>query len=378
MKNEYLYDSAYFTSLETGWTSLSFPIISKTLIKSLQSLTPKPENYVLDLGCGSGVYESILSSTGCHVIGIDYAVDGLTLGPSGCEMSRIVADACHLPIKNEQLYIIFSTEVLEHILDTERAIGEMYRTLADGGRIILTTTLYYSAINTYLSQAIKDKHSFKMIAVNLVKYFAGYFSSQVQQQFIQEWCFTILGGHYHGFKPSHLKKIIRNAGFTIVESRPLYVFEPIGFSRHTTVRGVFRELSFPVAVIATPIILLIKVLNRFLKLLGMGANNIFLVCQKPNTASSYNDVLTSKVPLRKNIIDLLCCPTTKQSVRFNSEESFVSTNFLSDTDRQECNLVNRQHASGVLVREDGLISYKVCNGIPIMTESHEIRTSSQV
>ncbi|HVW71531.1 MAG TPA: class I SAM-dependent methyltransferase [Candidatus Paceibacterota bacterium] len=55
----------------------------------------------------------------------------------------IVADAHDLPLPDASFEQILATEVLEHLHTPERAVAEMARVLAPGGRVILTTRFIF-------------------------------------------------------------------------------------------------------------------------------------------------------------------------------------------------------------------------------------------
>jgi SAM-dependent methyltransferase len=184
------------------------------------------------------------------------------------------------PLPDQTAAIVFSTEVLEHIEDAEAALKEYNRMLRQGGLLILTTTLYFSSINVYLSTAIQQKHSPRQVILETLQYLAGFFSRRQQQKFVRKWCFAPLGGHYHGFKSGALKAMIRRAGFQIMEAHPLYIFPPVGFSRYSTVESVRKAFRFPVSAVMTAAVLGISGVNFCLKTLRIGANNVYLVARK--------------------------------------------------------------------------------------------------
>ena len=55
----------------------------------------------------------------------------------------VVADAHALPFKDGEFENILCSEVLEHLHTPEKAISEMYRVLAPGGTLILTTRFMF-------------------------------------------------------------------------------------------------------------------------------------------------------------------------------------------------------------------------------------------
>jgi len=55
----------------------------------------------------------------------------------------VVADAHNLPFRDGEFEVILCSEVLEHLHTPEVAIAEMYRVLAPGGSLILTTRFMF-------------------------------------------------------------------------------------------------------------------------------------------------------------------------------------------------------------------------------------------
>jgi len=55
----------------------------------------------------------------------------------------VVGDAHALPFANGAFEQVLTTEVLEHLVDPQRAIDEMWRVLRPGGRLVLTTRFLF-------------------------------------------------------------------------------------------------------------------------------------------------------------------------------------------------------------------------------------------
>ena len=56
---------------------------------------------------------------------------------------RVIGDAQALGIADASFPVILCTEVLEHLPEPQRAIDEMYRVLAPGGTLLLTTRFLF-------------------------------------------------------------------------------------------------------------------------------------------------------------------------------------------------------------------------------------------
>ena len=71
-------------------------------------------------------------------------------------LADIKADICDLPIKNDSYDFILCNHVLEHIVDDEKAMKELYRVLKKGGTGIFQVPLNMSNKQTYEDFTITD------------------------------------------------------------------------------------------------------------------------------------------------------------------------------------------------------------------------------
>lgn len=274
------YNSAYFDGKMSDWTAISIGEISSRLLATLKEQSFPRDGVALDFGCGSGPYFPHLKQSLLDIVGVDISPEAVKLASKKPYKAVLLIDNGKAPLPDRSAAIVFSTEVLEHIEDAEAAISEFNRLLKDGGLLILTTTLYFSSINVYLSTAILEKHSPTKVIREVFHYVLGFFFKRQQQNFVRKWCYLPLGGHFHGFKPNSLKKMISEAGFQITEMRPLFIFEPIGFSRFSSTKSINDSFRFPMNIPVMMVFLIISVVNACLKALKLGANNTYLVARK--------------------------------------------------------------------------------------------------
>jgi 2-polyprenyl-3-methyl-5-hydroxy-6-metoxy-1,4-benzoquinol methylase len=274
------YDAAYFNGKLSDWTAISIGTISGKLLSTLRTQPYPRDGVVLDFGCGNGAYHSYLRQSALAVVGADVSPEAVKHARQLPYQSVLLIEPGAHPLPDHSAAIVFSTEVLEHIEDAENAIREFSLMLKPDGLLILTTTLYFSSINVYLSTAIQQKHSKIQIVRETFRYLAGFFSPAQQERFVRKWCYAPLGGHFHGFKSNELKAMIRRAGFQVVEAVPLYIFPPIGFSRYSTLESVKSAFRFPLNLVMMMAVLVVSAVNGCLKSLKLGANNIYLVARK--------------------------------------------------------------------------------------------------
>jgi ubiquinone/menaquinone biosynthesis C-methylase UbiE len=105
---------------------------------------------VLELGCGSGGYGLHLAEkVGCRLVGLDTNAPGvrnanqLALARGLASQTRFeqcdVSD--NLPFDDKAFEAVFSNDVLCHIPCRPKVLGEMYRVLKPGGRMLFSDAL---------------------------------------------------------------------------------------------------------------------------------------------------------------------------------------------------------------------------------------------
>ncbi|MEI5689067.1 MULTISPECIES: class I SAM-dependent methyltransferase [Sphingomonas] len=83
---------------------------------------------LLDFGCGSMPYRSIVEAQGFSYAGADFESPTLSISPSGA-----------LPIADAGYDAVLSVQVLEHVRDLDRYLAEAARVLKDDGTLLLST-----------------------------------------------------------------------------------------------------------------------------------------------------------------------------------------------------------------------------------------------
>ena len=98
---------------------------------SQAELASKPDAVVLDLGCGERPYEQLFTRQGARYIGVDVkgnpAAD-IMVDPNG-----------NVPMDDESVDVVLSSQVLEHVVDVPKYLLECHRLLRREGLLILST-----------------------------------------------------------------------------------------------------------------------------------------------------------------------------------------------------------------------------------------------
>ena len=142
----------------------------------------------LDIGVGGSGYTIIETSRkGIFSVGIDVSFEGIKKAKYFAEVELkdtklynfIVANAEHLPFKNETFDKISAISVLEHIPNDELTIKEIARILKPNGKVFITVPNAYTRINPifWLPYYIHDKrigHLRHYKAENLIEKFLKY------------------------------------------------------------------------------------------------------------------------------------------------------------------------------------------------------------
>ena len=118
----------------------------------------RPDDRVLDLGCGDGALTGVLAEAAAGesaISGVPAAPRtalGSVVGVDVAEAALRRARARHpaltfalapidgaLPFDNGSFDVVWSSEVIEHVADTARWLSEVRRVLVPRGRLVLTT-----------------------------------------------------------------------------------------------------------------------------------------------------------------------------------------------------------------------------------------------
>jgi ubiquinone/menaquinone biosynthesis C-methylase UbiE len=105
-------------------------------------LRPGPGEFILDAGCGTGVFTLDMISCGARVIGLDLSLSMIRRARQKAQSSRlriISADILHLPFPENSFDKTVSITALEFILEGQKAIEELFRVTRKGGTVVVAT-----------------------------------------------------------------------------------------------------------------------------------------------------------------------------------------------------------------------------------------------
>ena len=99
---------------------------------------------VLDIGCGGGFLAEEFASLGCRVTGIDPSPVSVGAARAHAAKRRLHIDYLagtgeELPVRDASFDVACCCDVLEHVTDVDRVIGEVARVLEPGGLFLFDT-----------------------------------------------------------------------------------------------------------------------------------------------------------------------------------------------------------------------------------------------
>ena len=110
------------------------------ILKRLPSRSTLGE-MVADLGCGDGYLTHLIEQRGFKIVSVDISesrLEKLRKKLDNRRVSLLLADLSNTALSSNQFDYVVMSEVLEHIVQFEAVISEVYRILKPGGFFILT------------------------------------------------------------------------------------------------------------------------------------------------------------------------------------------------------------------------------------------------
>lgn len=125
-------------SYESGVTSRWRDPVQRA---SLDALHLGAEDRLLDVGCGTGAASRSAASVAASVVGIDLSPEMVrqaqALADGIANVHFEIADSEHLPFGDGTFTAVLCSNSFHHYPDPGRAVREMARVLASGGRLVL-------------------------------------------------------------------------------------------------------------------------------------------------------------------------------------------------------------------------------------------------
>ncbi len=116
------------------------PLVSLDRRHTLPALGPRPGEWVLDAGCGTGWHLRSLSSALSRPVGLDISRGMLRVAQRTAPQAALAqADLNHrLPLRRGAFDAVLSALVSEHLTDLRRFFTEAFAVLRRGGRLVFS------------------------------------------------------------------------------------------------------------------------------------------------------------------------------------------------------------------------------------------------
>ena len=126
--------------LAPGWPDAGRRIVQTPALESLLTRATadgSPPAVALNAGVGEGLYTPLLRrfAREALLLEFDFAVPPKSVDR---RVGRFSASLTAIPLPCGSVDLVMCTEVLEHVEDDERAVGELRRVLAPGGALVLS------------------------------------------------------------------------------------------------------------------------------------------------------------------------------------------------------------------------------------------------
>lgn len=105
-------------------------------------LDPRPGDYLLDVGCGTGVFTESILAQGAEIVGFDLSLPMVSAAAQRFRAHPfypMVGNMLALPFASGSFDKVFSMTAIEFVVNGQAAVAELERVTKNGGRIVITT-----------------------------------------------------------------------------------------------------------------------------------------------------------------------------------------------------------------------------------------------
>jgi 2-polyprenyl-3-methyl-5-hydroxy-6-metoxy-1,4-benzoquinol methylase len=208
---------------------------------------------ILDIGCGDGFAFSYITNHKKfkNYIAVDFSEIKLkTLFQQNNDATVCITDADNLPFKENNFDVIFCLEVLEHVIDPDVVLNQIFKLLKDGGVCFISIP-----IDSY-------------IQVRSLKMIKQYYNSDVFSE------------HINAFYPEELKQLLVKNNFQIIS----FCLCNFTFPFRKTILKYFPKNAlkierylrcFPIALIGFPKYIDLEIGNKYCCICGYVSKKYF-------------------------------------------------------------------------------------------------------
>ncbi len=144
-KQQEFYDRGWRSELEAGKEQRGNLQTNLDFLRQINLL--KPNDRILEIGCGIGSIVSELSGQGYDITGTDISSQAIEYGLKKYgDIKLQVQPAEELQFEDRTFDIVLSFDLFEHIARVDRHISEVHRVLKEGGSYLFQTPNKYSNV----------------------------------------------------------------------------------------------------------------------------------------------------------------------------------------------------------------------------------------
>ena len=142
-KQQELYDKGWSRELAAGKEQRGNLQTNLEFLEKINLI--KPENKILEIGCGIGSIVNELHHRGFDITGTDISNEAIAYGQKKFgDINLQVQSAENLPYENDSFDVVLSFDLFEHIAQIEKHVSEVTRVLRKGGYYLFQTPNKYS------------------------------------------------------------------------------------------------------------------------------------------------------------------------------------------------------------------------------------------
>jgi ubiquinone/menaquinone biosynthesis C-methylase UbiE len=210
--------------------------------KQAEALDLKPDQIVIDLGSGTGAFPLFLARApaiaGVRVVEIDYVRAGLEraryrlehspdIRTAFVESNLEVLDGRSIPIASRSVDRVLAGFFLSYIEDPVAALREIHRLIKPGGRLVLSSLRRDADISKLYTEGIVELRQ-KIGSLGMNEAELERFESAARNYLNQASRLLDLEetGRFHFWDSRELRRLVRDAGFEVVECVPVFGSPP--------------------------------------------------------------------------------------------------------------------------------------------------------
>ena len=144
-KQQELYDKGWSRELAAGKEQRGNLQTNLEFLEKINLI--KPEDKILEIGCGIGSIVNELHHRGFDITGTDISNEAIAYGLNKFgDIKLQVQPAENLPYENDSFDVVLSFDLFEHIAQIEKHVSEVTRVLRKGGYYLFQTPNKYSNV----------------------------------------------------------------------------------------------------------------------------------------------------------------------------------------------------------------------------------------